>query len=576
MKALFTTIFLLAMIVFFLVPNQTNAQSGTLTVYASGKSLDQVIAADTTSTGLQKHSTYQLVSLDTTYLLDATVTIKSDVSLIGVPDGSTGRLPCVQSDVLADQTITGVQFTFTGKGTNVVMKNLYLLGVAPNNSVNTAAGQGVQISADSISLTVDNCVFDDFTQFDIGYNGNWDKFKITNTKFRNGIELATAYYVPEAIRYEWPGTGPTDSVIVKYNTFLCVAEGPVIAYSYIKYFEFSHNDVVQGAKGPVWTETLTNGKVENNIFYNTYAVSVNPAELYGKWDEKGPSVRKPAVINYVGLDSAIAAAFTGNTITSSADSLAAEKARNVQVKNNVYFWSSKLTDFYTTWNDTATVDSIFVPSFMNSETAAMFGSSTYPNFAQSGNQNADPGFGSGITDVENNPGANDGNGLLGWIAAVRGGSGSTEFFAYQRTDGTANIPVWPLPESSGLKYSSASVKSMSNDGLPEGDPYWFTGKVTGVEHQHTSTPSKFALNNNYPNPFNPSTNISFSLAKDGNVSLAIYNVVGQLVKTVVNNAYLSSGQHQFNVQMDNFASGIYFYTLRQGSNIITKKMVLLK
>lgn len=576
MKSLFTTTFLFAMIVLMLMPGLSYSQSGTLTVYANGKTLDQVIAADTVTGGMQKHSIYQLVSLDSTYLLDATVTIKSDVSIIGVPDGTTGRLPCIQSDVLSDQTVTGIQFTFTGQGTNVVFKNVYLLGVSPDNTVNTAAGQGVQISADSVSLTVDNCVFDDFTQFCIGYNGNWDKFKITNTKFRNGIELASAYYVPESIRYEWPGLGPTDSVIVKYNTFLCVAEGPVIANSYIKYFEFSHNTMVQGAKAPVWTEALTTAKIDNNIFYNTYAISTNPAEYYGKWDEKGALPRKPAVMNFIPLDSAIASAYMGKPITNSTDSVAAEKARTIEVKNNAYFWSSELTTFYQTWNDTATVDSIYPPVYMNPETEAMFGSADYPNFTQSGNQNADPGFGAGIGNVLGSTTAGDGDGLLGWIAAVRSGKGSTEYFAYQRTDGTAAVPVWPLPESNDLKYSNTALQNSSTDGKPLGDPYWFTGEPTAVKKVPAAAPDKFTLNNNYPNPFNPSTIISFNLAKEGNVSLSVYNVVGQLVKTVVDNAYMNRGEHQYMVNMDNFATGVYFYTLRQGSNVITKKMVLLK
>ncbi len=52
--------------------------------------------------------------------------------------------------------------------------------------------------------------------------------------------------------------------------------------------------------------------------------------------------------------------------------------------------------------------------------------------------------------------------------------------------------------------------------------------------------------------------------------------MGQLVKSIVSNAYMSKGDHNYEVNMDNFASGVYFYTLRQGSNILTKKMVLLK
>jgi hypothetical protein len=100
--------------------------------------------------------------------------------------------------------------------------------------------------------------------------------------------------------------------------------------------------------------------------------------------------------------------------------------------------------------------------------------------------------------------------------------------------------------------------------------------VTGISKQLSSVPTQFELSNNYPNPFNPSTNIKFSLVQSGNVSLKIYNVLGELVKTLINNEYKNRGDYIYQVTMNNLASGVYFYTLTQGSQQITKKMILLK
>jgi hypothetical protein len=128
MKALFTTAFLATLLIFLITPAQSFAQSGTLVVYANGgQTLDQVINNDVTG-GIQNHAVYQLVSLDTCYLIDATITSQSSISIIGVPDPTTGKLPCIEADVLGDLSIPGIFFTFTGQGTNVVLKNLYLLG----------------------------------------------------------------------------------------------------------------------------------------------------------------------------------------------------------------------------------------------------------------------------------------------------------------------------------------------------------------------------------------------------------------------------------------------------------------
>jgi len=585
MKALFTTTFLVAMMVLLLAPGQSFAQSGTLTIYAGGTqtlTLDQVISADTLSGGLQKHSVYELVSTDTTYLLDATITFKSSVTVWGVPATGTGKLPCIQADQLTSGIIPGIFFTLTGAGTRVTLQNLYLLGITPTNLNNTGAGQGVQVSADNVSLTVSNCVFDEISQFEIGYSGNGCSFNINNSKFRNGIDVASAYYVPELLRSQnYNGNWSTDTISIRYNTLLGVAMGPVVTTGLTNYFDFSHNDVILTSKSPLWSEKVINAKFDNNIFYNTYAVGETHTEYAGGWDEIAPP-RVPSIFSFTVLDSVSASTLLGHASTGAGDP-AAEALRKVEVKNNAYFWSSGLTNFYTSWNDTATTayDSLYTPVFMNSETSAMFSNTTmWPGFVASGNQSIDPGFGSTI-DKTLSPGSDTtyGVGLLAWIAAVRGGTGTTQSYSYQKTIVGSNAnwtPTWPLPESTDLAYTSATVKTMSTDGMPEGDPYWFNG-ITGVPKTPASQmPSQFALYQAYPNPFNPSTNIKFTLAQSGNVSLRVYNVMGQLVKTIVDNVYKNKGDYNYNVTMDNLSSGVYFYTLIQGNQQLTKKMVLLK
>ena len=90
----------------------------------------------------------------------------------------------------------------------------------------------------------------------------------------------------------------------------------------------------------------------------------------------------------------------------------------------------------------------------------------------------------------------------------------------------------------------------------------------------------FSLAQNYPNPFNPLTYITFSLPKEETAFLGIYNVKGQLVKTLIN-GIMNSGTHrvQWNGLDDagnSVSSGIYFYTLQSGNKSITHKMLLIK
>jgi hypothetical protein len=91
---------------------------------------------------------------------------------------------------------------------------------------------------------------------------------------------------------------------------------------------------------------------------------------------------------------------------------------------------------------------------------------------------------------------------------------------------------------------------------------------------------EYALNQNFPNPFNPSTMITFSLAADAKVSLKVFDILGQEVMTIVNNN-LSAGAHEYTFDASNFNSGVYFYRVEatgvDGQNFTSvKKMILTK
>jgi hypothetical protein len=87
--------------------------------------------------------------------------------------------------------------------------------------------------------------------------------------------------------------------------------------------------------------------------------------------------------------------------------------------------------------------------------------------------------------------------------------------------------------------------------------------------------------NNYPNPFNPATNIAFTLPSETTVSLKVYNMLGQHVETLVNEEPLSAGKHQISWDGTDFdgnqvASGVYFYRLETENNVISKQMIMVK
>ncbi len=85
----------------------------------------------------------------------------------------------------------------------------------------------------------------------------------------------------------------------------------------------------------------------------------------------------------------------------------------------------------------------------------------------------------------------------------------------------------------------------------------------------------YILHQNYPNPFNPETKIVYNLPRDGYVKLRVYNVMGELVETLVD-GFERKGSHEVIFSGGNLASGLYFYELEAESFRMMKKMILLK
>lgn len=133
--------------------------------------------------------------------------------------------------------------------------------------------------------------------------------------------------------------------------------------------------------------------------------------------------------------------------------------------------------------------------------------------------------------------------------------------------------------SNSPKYYSYIDKNISSAGI-----YYYRLKQYDIDGTfdyseiiaaEIASPTKFSLKQNFPNPFNPSTTISFALPVKSGVRINIYNQIGQLVEEVLNSVF-EAGNHEIKFDAKNLSSGIYFYEIQADNFKSIKKMTLLK
>ncbi|MGH2569424.1 MAG: T9SS type A sorting domain-containing protein, partial [Bacteroidota bacterium] len=111
--------------------------------------------------------------------------------------------------------------------------------------------------------------------------------------------------------------------------------------------------------------------------------------------------------------------------------------------------------------------------------------------------------------------------------------------------------------------------------LTSADRYVISTDRGAVEPEQTTDRLQFALDQNYPNPFNPATTIPFILPTAGRAKVQVYNILGQLVRTLLDEAK-PAGYHRLLFDAEGFATGVYFYIVLFENRVIVKKMLLLK
>ena len=134
-------------------------------------------------------------------------------------------------------------------------------------------------------------------------------------------------------------------------------------------------------------------------------------------------------------------------------------------------------------------------------------------------------------------------------------------------NGSAFDGIYTSNNDGGKADANSSIWYVAQDS--------FKGVISNIVEVADAAPAAFAVAQNSPNPFNPATTISFTLAKAGKTSVEVYNVAGQKIDTLVNGS-MSAGSHSVVWNAAKFSAGVYFYTVKSGNLSKTMKMTLLK
>ncbi len=165
------------------------------------------------------------------------------------------------------------------------------------------------------------------------------------------------------------------------------------------------------------------------------------------------------------------------------------------------------------------------------------------------------------------------------VREVSNGVARFIFTAADETDGYL-VPAEIMFNIKGDPNAPTAILSTYsvNGGTFREGPMYSSNGVTGVDNE--IIPEKFSVSQNYPNPFNPSTSIEYSLPEKGLVTIKIYDILGRVVNTLVNErvnaGHYSTTWNSVDDAGRKISSGIYFYRVTNGANVVTKKMMLIK
>ena len=588
------------------VPWQASAQDTLVVLPTPAGNLNTVINGDTLAGGVRAHPlrVYKL-RRGTVYQVTAPMNINGNITIVA-NDSAGIRPPVLAPAILVDNSSIGTYFNLTGKKGKVNMRDLYFLAMRSDQAWLGWGSSALNVTADSVTIKLRNVVFDGFgNAINQSY---WLKSDVQDCVFRNHMHTDSWFNGDPFM-----GGQPValDTTLWFNNTFLACGSYTWNIRGYTPLARFEHNTMLYSIVNPFLIRMATNIYIRNNVFYAQHAMG-NPDHVINGWFLNTPDTSSSSMIRIRGNDSVSywaklwwdntnskpsafggpeALVDAGHNVT--AGMMDATK-RVFVVDHNSWFDPAKLTAFRQAYNDTTTLyDSLDVPVYQAATKKmrvkrTLIAPTYLNNYSKWTIDSLAGKLSTGIkvdkTPISGDPGfpanvAAHIDSVIWYINTISTGT-ITQTRRWAFPNNKLYPPTWPLTEN--LAYTNTSMQSAASDGLPLGDLNWFPAKkalwvqpTTAVETVNSTIPDGYSLSQNYPNPLNPATTIEFSPPKAAQVSLKVYNMLGQEVATLVN-GQMGAGNYSTKFDATKLASGTYIYRLTADNFVTASKMLLLK
>jgi hypothetical protein len=535
---------------------------------------------------------------------------------------AAGQMPAViQTATNPDGTVLGDMFSVLG---DFYMKNVFIVNADANNTV----GQGVfsSNSPTSISFTLDSVTVDPVGVNHLYFGSTpFPNIHITNSLIlRHGVLDGANDWCIISVRGT-PDNG-CDTLYFENNTFMSTGTHIYIPMNpnsdQENFFWINHNTFIFHKSGLFEGFQMNSYFLTNNLFFD---LNTQPFNL--SWSAYSPD----------GMASKYTMLIEQDTVPSNWSRVLADTVngqllspRKLFAEYNSQYLDPRIQAYLTTWapahtknNDGVTpldpayfrVLALSADSGAECREANMLNNAHFPymKFGNYLNNVLGTNTGTNVADPQwTDPKIYKiQDSLVNWTlpamelsnwgfsannVPVQPKDAGNWFWCPDNVFNYGNPVVWPRLDAS---YKNSTMLTGSIEGLPLGDLNWFPAQkdiwqknqaaitshilsentsvinISAVKQENNQTPTNFSLSQNYPNPFNPSTEIQYSIPQSGIVTLKVYNLLGQVVATLVNQEQ-KSGNYVVNFNADKLASGVYMYRIQSGDFSLTKKMVFLK